>query len=151
MLSEKEGVGLDKLWDLFQLINEVIWESWWKWKWRVKKILDMPLRIGVGFPGNSAGKVSTCNAGDPDLIPGLGRFPGEGIGYPLQYSRASLIAQAVKNPPSMPETWVHPWVGKIPLRKAWQLKPVFFPGESPWTEELGGVYGVTKGRTRLSS
>ena len=52
----------------------------------MKKILDMPLRIGVGFPGNSAGKVSTCNAGDPDLIPGLGRFPGEGNGNSLQYS-----------------------------------------------------------------
>ena len=117
----------------------------------MKKILDMPLRIGVGFPGNSAGKVSACNAGDSDLIPGLGRFPGEGIGYPLQYSRASLIAQAVKNPPSMPETWVRARVGKIPWRKAWQLTPVFFPGESPWTEEPGGVHGVTKGRTRVSS
>ena len=38
------------------------------------------------FSGNSAGKKSTCNAGDPSLIPGLGRSPGEGIGYPLQYS-----------------------------------------------------------------
>ena len=39
-----------------------------------------------GFPGSSAGKESPCNAGDPGLIPGLGRSPGEGIGYPLQYS-----------------------------------------------------------------
>ena len=39
----------------------------------------------VGFPGSSAGKESTCNAGDPGSIPGLGRSPGEGIGYPLQY------------------------------------------------------------------
>ena len=36
-----------------------------------------------GFPGNSAGKESACNAGDPSLIPRLGRFAGEGIGYPL--------------------------------------------------------------------
>ena len=40
----------------------------------------------MGFPGNSAGKESTCNAGDPGSIPGLRRSPGEGIGYPLQYS-----------------------------------------------------------------
>ena len=40
----------------------------------------------VGFPGSSAGKESTCNAGDPGLIPGSGKSTGEGIGYPLQYS-----------------------------------------------------------------
>ena len=40
----------------------------------------------MGFPGRSVGKESACNAGDPSSIPGLGRFTGEGIGYPLQYS-----------------------------------------------------------------
>ena len=40
----------------------------------------------MGFPGGSAGKESACNAGDLDLIPGLGGSPGEGKGYPLQYS-----------------------------------------------------------------
>ena len=50
----------------------------------------------LGFPSSSAGKESACNAGDPGLIPGLGRSPGEGIGYPLQYSWASLEAQTVK-------------------------------------------------------
>ena len=40
----------------------------------------------MGFPGSSAGKESTCNAGDPGSIPGSGRSAGEGIGYPLQYS-----------------------------------------------------------------
>ena len=59
-----------------------------------------------GFPGSSAGKESACNAGDPGLIPELGRFLGEGIGYPLQYSWALLMAQTVKNPPAMWETWV---------------------------------------------
>ena len=58
----------------------------------------------VGFPGSSVGKESTCNAGDPGLIPGLGRSPGEGIGYSLQFSWASLVAQLVKNPPAMRET-----------------------------------------------
>ena len=61
---------------------------------------------GVGFPHSSLGKESTCNAGDPSSIAGLGRFAGEGIGYPLQYPWASLVAQVVKNPPAMREIWV---------------------------------------------
>ena len=60
----------------------------------------------VGFPGSSADKESACNVGNPGLIPGLGRSAGEGIGYPLQYSWASLVAQLVKNLPAMQETWV---------------------------------------------
>ena len=56
------------------------------------------------FPDSSAGKESTCNAGDLGLIPGLRRSPGEGIGYPLQYSWASVVTQLVKNPPAMQET-----------------------------------------------
>ena len=55
------------------------------------------------FPGSSSGKESACNAGDPGWIPGLGRCAGEGIGYPLQYSWASLVAQLVKNLPAMQE------------------------------------------------
>ena len=60
---------------------------------------------GQGFPGGSAGKESACNAGDPSSIHVLGRSPGEGTGYPLQYSWASLVAQLVTNPPAMEETW----------------------------------------------
>ena len=59
-----------------------------------------------GFPGSSVSKESTCNAGDPSSIPGLGRSPREGIRYPLQYSWASLVAQLVKNLTAMWETWV---------------------------------------------
>ena len=66
------------------------------------------------------GKESVCNAGDPSSIPGSGRFTGEGIGDPLQYSWASLVAQSVKNLPAMRETRFDPWVGKIPWRKTWQ-------------------------------
>ena len=51
----------------------------------------------MGFPDSSVGKESACNAGDPSLVPGWGRSAGEGIGYPLQYSWASLVAQLVKN------------------------------------------------------
>ena len=59
-----------------------------------------------GFPDSSVGKESTCNGGDLGLIPELGRSPGEGIGYPLQYSWASFVAQLVKNLPTMRETWL---------------------------------------------
>ena len=72
----------------------------------------------MGFPGTSAGKESTFNAGDPGSIAGSGRSPGEGIGYPLHYSWASLVvAQMVKNLPAMQETGFDPWVGKIPWRR----------------------------------
>ena len=59
-----------------------------------------------GFPGSSAGKESACQAGDPDLIPELGRSPAEGIAYSFQYSWAALVAQMVKNLPAMWATWV---------------------------------------------
>ena len=56
------------------------------------------------FPVSSVGKESACNTGDPGSIPGLGRSTGEEISYPLQYSRASCVAQLVKNPPTTWET-----------------------------------------------
>ena len=63
-----------------------------------------PAVSNEGFPDSSVGEESTCSAGDPGLIPGFGRSAGERIGYPLQYSWASLVAQLVKNPPAMQET-----------------------------------------------
>ena len=60
----------------------------------------------MGFPGSPAGEESTCKAGDPSLTPGSGSSPGERVGYPLQYSWASLMAQMVKNKPAMRDTWV---------------------------------------------
>ena len=71
----------------------------------------------IGFPGSSAGKESTCNAGDPGSIPELGRSAGEGIGCPLQCSWASLMAQLVKNLPAVWETRFDPWFGKISWRR----------------------------------
>ena len=104
--------------------------------------ISTPIALNPGFPGSSAGKESTCNAGDPGSIPGLGRSAGEGIGYPLQYSWASLVAQMVKNLPAVQETWVQSWVGKIPWKRAWHPTPVFLPGESPWTEEPGRLQSM---------
>ena len=72
----------------------------------ISVIFKRVFRIYLVFPDSSVGKESTCNAGDPGSIPGLERSAGEGIGYPLQYSSASLVAQLVKNPPAMQETLV---------------------------------------------
>ena len=55
----------------------------WKIPWRRDR-LTTP--VFSGFPCGSAGKESSCNVGDLGLIPGLGRSPGEGKGYPLQYA-----------------------------------------------------------------
>ena len=74
-----------------------------------------------GFPGSSAGKESTCNAGDPGSIPVLGRRAGEGIGYPLQYSWASLVAHQVKNPPAVWETWIRSHSSILAWRIAWTV------------------------------
>ena len=68
--------------------------------------LTIRLLIGEDFSDSSVGKESAYNAGDPSSISGSGRSAGEGIGYPLQYSWASLVAQLVKNLPAMWETWV---------------------------------------------
>ena len=60
----------------------------------------------MGFPDSSVGKEFACNAGDPSSIPGLGRSIGEVIGCTFQYSWASLVAQMLKNLPTMQKTWV---------------------------------------------
>ena len=81
----------------------------------------------------------SCDAGrsNPSSIPGSGRAAEEGIGYPLQYSWASLVAQLVKNPLQCGRLGFDPWVGKIPWRREGLPAPVFWPGEfhglySPW-------------------
>ena len=55
---------------------------------------------------------------------------------------ASLVAQTVKNPPAMWETWVQSLDWKSPWRRAWQLTRVFLPGESPGTEELSRLWSM---------
>ena len=98
----------------------------------------------MGFPDSSVGKESTCNAGHPGSIPGWGRSAGEGIGYPLQYSWTSLVAQLVKNPPaylgSIPELRRSPGEGKgYPLQYSGLEKSMDYI-----------VQGVTKNQTQLS-
>ena len=109
--------------------------------------------VCAGFPCSSAGKESACTAGNSGLIPGLGRSAGgEEIGYPLQYSWASLVAQTVKNPPAMQETWVWSLGGEDPLEEgmathssilAWRIS-------MDWGAWRATVRGVTKSQTQLS-
>ena len=77
----------------------------------------MPLFQVKEGPSSSVGKESACNAGDSSSIPGSGRFTEEGIGDPLQYSWASLVAQMVKNPLVMWEAWVQFLAWENPLEE----------------------------------
>ena len=103
-----------------------------------------------GFPGDSDGRESTCNAADPGLIPGSGRSSGEGIGYPLQYSWASLVAQMVKN--QLWETWVLSLIWKNPLEAGMATQSSIFAWRIPMDRGIWKaiVHRVTKGWTQLS-
>ena len=87
----------------------------------------------MGFPDSSIGKESTSNAGDPALIPGSGKSTGAGIGYPLQYSWASLEAQLVKNLPAMWETLVRSLGWEDPLEKGKATHCNILAWRIPWT------------------
>ena len=87
----------------------------------------------LGFPCGSVGKESTCNAGDLGSISGLERSAGEGIGYPLQYSWASLVAQLVKNPLAMEEIWVQSLDWEDPLEKGKATHSSILAWRIPWT------------------
>ena len=97
-------------------------------------------KFSRGFPDSSVGEESTCNAGDPSLIPGSEGSAREWIGYPHQYSWASLVAQLIKIPSAMQETWI----GKIPQRTERLPTPVFWPGE------FHGLHRVTKNKRSIN-
>ena len=94
----------------------------------------LPTPVFLGFPCGSAGKESTCSA-DLGSISGLGRSPGEGKGYPLQYSWASLVAQLVKNPPAMQEIWVRSLGWEDPLEKGKATHSSILAWRIPWTAQ----------------
>ena len=91
--------------------------------------------ISLGFHRSSAGKESSRNAGDPSLISGSGWCPGERIGYPLQHSWASLVAQLVKNLPARRETWVWSLDWQDPLKNGMVTHSSVLAWRIPWTEE----------------
>ena len=86
------------------------------------------------------------DAGDLSSIPGSGRSPGEGIGYPLQYSWSSLVAKMVKNLPAMRETWVRSLGWEDSLEKGKAIHSSVLAWRIPWTEELGGLLYYMKSR-----
>ena len=88
----------------------------------------------MAFPGSSACKESVCSAGEPGLIPRWGRSAGEGIGYPIQYSWASLVAPG--KPPAMWEIWVRSQGWEDPIEKGELPTPVF------WPREFHGLYSL---------
>ena len=90
------------------------------------------------FPGSSAGKESACNAGGPGSNPSLGKSPGEGVGYPLQYSWTSLLAQLVKNLPAMQETWVRSLGWEDPLEKGKATHCSILAWRIPWAVQSMG-------------
>ena len=95
-----------------------------------------------GFPDSSVGKESACNAGDPSSIPRSGKSPGEGIGYPLQYSLISLVTQLVKNPPAIWETrvWFLGWEDFLEKGKATHSSILAW--RIPWTVKSMGSQRV---------
>ena len=95
-------------------------------------------------PDHSVGKEPTCNAGDPGLIPGLGRSTGEGIGYSLQYSWAFLMAQLIQNPPAMWETWVWSLGWEDPLEKGKATHSSILAWRIPWTLDFVSM-GLQRG------
>ena len=101
-----------------------------------------------GFPGSSAGKDSSCKAGDPNSISVLGISPGEGIGYPLQYSWASLVTQMVKNPPAVQQTWLQCLGWEDPLEEGMATQSTILAWRIPMDRGAwwATVHGVTKSR-----
>ena len=87
----------------------------------------------MGFLDRSVGKESTCNAGDPSSIPRLVRSTGEGIGYALLYSWASLVAQLVKNLPAMQKTWIRSLDWADTLEKGKATHSSILAWRIPWT------------------
>ena len=100
----------------------------------------------LGFPHSSVAKESGYNAEDPSSIPRSGRSAGEGIGYRLQYSWASLVAQLVWNPPAMWETCVRSlgWEDLLEKGKSTHSS-ICLENSMDYI-----VHGITKGRTQWS-
>ena len=98
-----------------------------------------------GFPDSSVGKESACNAGDHGSIPGSGRSAGEGTGYPLQYSWATLVAQLVKKKTAhnVGDLGSIPGLGRFPSEG--KGYPYQYSGLDNFMDYI--VHGVTKSQT----
>ena len=100
------------------------------------------LTLRRGFPDSSVGEESSCNAGNPGSVSELGRSAGEGIGYPLQCSWASLVAQLVKNLPATRETQDQSLGWEDPLEKGKATHSSILAWRIPWTVQSMGSHRV---------
>ena len=103
-------------------------------------MLNLVIDIVIAFA--SILEESACNAGDPGSIPWSGKSTGEGIGYPLQYSWTLLVAQLVKNPPAMQETWFQPLGLEDPLEKGKDTHSSILAWRILWTIQYMGSQQV---------
>ena len=97
----------------------------------------------MGFLDNSIDKESACSAGDPSSVPGSGRSAGEGIGYSLQFSWASLVAQLVESACNVGDLGSILW--GVSLEKGKATHSSILAWRTPWAT----AYGVVKSQTRL--
>ena len=114
--THPQGVMAKFKWDE---ANRQLWRTTLTWQVTATSVASSVILFGLflwgwGFLDSSVGKESTCNAGDPSLIPGSGRSPGAGIGYPLQYPWASLVAQLVQNTRNVGDLGLIPGLGRSP-------------------------------------
>ena len=116
-------VSIIVMWKIFSVKISV--SVVWVLEWTLEEWASAPLLAQL--------VESTYNAGDPSWIPGWGRSTGEGIGYALEYSWASLVAQLVKNPPVMWETWVRSLGWEDPLEKGTATHSSILSWRSPQT------------------
>ena len=143
--------------------RKAVWKGW-GWEeinynpnhlWSSEDLTQSPTfrrdRLFQGFSDSSVGKESACIADDPSSIPGSGRSTGEGIGYPLQYCWASLVAQLVKNPPAMWETWVWSLGWEDPLEKRKATHSSILAWRSPWTIQSIGWQRVRHNSVTVTS
>ena len=96
---------------------------------------------------------TACNSGDPSSISGSGRSPAGGIGYPHQYAWASLVAQSVKNPSSVQETWVRSLGWEDSLEKSMATHSSILAWRIPMERRAwwATVHGIAKSRTCLNN
>ena len=109
--------------------------------------------LSLSLSLSSAGEESACNVGDPSSIPGSGRAPEEGMGYPLQYSWVSLVAQMVKNLPTVWETWVQSLGWEDPLEEGMATHSSILAWKIPMDRGacLATFHGVAKSQTQMSN
>ena len=128
--------------DVGKLEPSYIAEGNVEWCSQVGKSFGSSSKRWVDFSDSSLGKESTCNAGDPGSIPGSGRSTEEGIGYALQYSWVSLLAQLVKNLPVVWESWVWSLGWEDPLERGKDTHSSILAWRIPWTPKSMGLQRI---------